>query len=113
MARPMPRVPPVTSATRAMSTSPIRLNCSSSLVASALDAEGDAHAAADAQGGEPLAGAAPLHLVEQGHQDAGARRADRVAERDGAAIDVDLRGVPAELLVDGAGLGGEGLVGLD
>ena len=40
-------------------------------------------------------------------------RADRMAERDGAAVDVDLRGIPAEVLVDRAGLGGEGLVGLD
>ena len=33
--------------------------------------------------------------------------------RDRAAVDVDLAGVPAEVLVDRAGLRGEGLVGLD
>src|SRR5438034_3362884 len=32
-------------------------------------------------------------------------------ERDGAAIDVDLRRIPAEVLVDGTSLRGEGLVG--
>ena len=36
-----------------------------------------------------------------------------MAEGDGAAIDVDLGGVPAQLLADRQGLGGEGLVGLD
>ena len=36
-----------------------------------------------------------------------------MAEGDGAAVDVDLAGVPAEVLVDGAGLRREGLVGLD
>ena len=78
-----------------------------------LDAEGDAHAAADAERGEALLGVALLHLVEQGGQDAGAAGADRVADGDGAAVDVDLVGVPAELLADRERLGGEGLVGLD
>ena len=36
-----------------------------------------------------------------------------MADGDGAAIDVDLAGVPAHVLVDGAGLRGEGLVGFD
>src|SRR3546814_5328211 len=55
----------------------------------ALDAHGDAHAAADAQRNETLAGVAPLHLVEQRRQHPRARRADRVADGDGPAIDVD------------------------
>src|SRR5271157_1375582 len=79
----------------------------------ALHAHGDAHAAADAQRGEAFLGVAPRHLVEQGYQDAGAGCADRMPERDGAAIDVDFAGIPAEVLVDRAGLGGESLVGLD
>ena len=49
-------------------------------------AHGDAHAAADAQGGEALFGIAPAHLVQQGHEHAGARGADRVADGDGAAV---------------------------
>ena len=41
------------------------------------------------------------------------RGADRVADGDGAAVDVDLVGVPAELLADRERLRGEGLVGFD
>src|SRR5580692_5767124 len=73
----------------------------------------DAHAAADAQRGEALLYIALLHLVQQRHQHAGARRADRMAERDRAAVDVDLRGIPAEVLVDRAGLRRKGFVCLD
>ena len=36
-----------------------------------------------------------------------------MAERDRAAIDVDLFDIPTEVLVDGAGLGRERLIGLD
>ena len=60
----------------------------------------------------PLLGVAAAHLVQQRHQHAAARRADRVADRDGAAVDVDLAGVPAHLLVDRAGLRRERLVDL-
>ena len=51
--------------------------------------------------------------MQQGHQDPRAGGADGMAERDGAAVDVDLVAIEAKLLGDGAGLGGEGLVGLD
>src|SRR5262245_8725815 len=78
---------------------------------SALDAHGDAHAAADAQRRQALLGIAPLHLVQKCHQHARTRGADRMAEGNGAAVHVDLGGIPAEVLVDGAGLGGERLVG--
>src|SRR5262249_43251692 len=78
-----------------------------------LDAHCNAHATTDAKGGEALLGIALLHLVEQRHQHARAGRADRVAERDCAAVDVDLAGVPAEVLVDRAGLRREGFVGFD
>src|SRR5271169_2680505 len=83
------------------------------LLLAALHAHGDAHAAADAQRGEAFLGVALRHFVEQRHQDARAGCADRMTERDRTAIDVDLARVPAEVLVDRAGLGGEGLVGLD
>jgi hypothetical protein len=76
-----------------------------------LHAHRDAHAAADAEPGEPLPGIALLHLVEQRHQHACTRRTDRVPDRDGAAIDVDLVGVPAEILAR-AGLRGKRLGGL-
>src|SRR3546814_4910448 len=61
----------------------------------ALDAHGNAHAAADAERGKALLGVALGHLVQQGDQNAGARGADRVAEGDGAAVHVHLRRVPA------------------
>src|ERR1700751_3970601 len=73
----------------------------------------DAHAATDAQRGEAFLGVALLHLVEERHQHPPARRPDRVPERDRAAVDVNLLGVPAEVLVDGAGLRRKGFVGLD
>ena len=58
--------------------------CASDVLA--LQAHGDAHAAADAQGSEALLGIAPAHLMQQGHEHAGARGADRVADGDGAAV---------------------------
>src|SRR5947199_110137 len=70
-------------------------------------------AAADAERREPLLGVAALHLVEERDQNPRPRRADRVADGDGAAIDVDDIGVPAHFLVDRAGLRRESLVGLD
>src|ERR1700693_3721109 len=111
----MPRVPPVTIATRAMPSSllndgKLKGRSTKSVPPSALSsaslslyAHRDAHAAADAQRGEALLEVALLHLVQQRHQHAGARGADRVTDRDRAAVDVDLRGIPAEVLVDGAG----------
>src|SRR5215472_4712859 len=120
----MPRVPPVTTATRAMLSSlcpDVRKTndggqCPPSAIVPAslpFDAHRDAHAAADAQRGEAFLRVALLHFEEQRHQHAGAGGADRMAERDRAAIDVDLRGVPAEVLVDRTGLRGERLVRLD
>ena len=79
----------------------------------AFHAHGDAHAAADAQGGQALLGVAALHLEQQRIEHARARGADGVADGDGAAVDIDLVGIPAQPLVDGAGLRREGLVGLD
>src|ERR1700692_1376470 len=79
----------------------------------ACNAHRNTHAATDAQGGEALLGIALLHLVEQRHQHAGAGGADGVADRDRATVDVDLGRIPAEVLVDRAGLRGEGLIGLD
>src|SRR5262245_47019490 len=84
-----------------------------SSVVSPFHAHRNAHAAADAKRGEALFRVALLHLVEQRDQHAPARGADRMTERDRPAVDVDLRGVPAEILVDGAGLRGERLVRLD
>src|SRR5690606_35806120 len=78
-----------------------------------LHAHGDAHAATDAEGCEALLRIAPLHLEKKRVEDARTGGTDRVAESDGAAVDVDLLRIPPEALVDGTGLGGERLVGLD
>ena len=56
----------------------------------ALDDGGDAHAAADAQGGEAVALVLALQFVDERAEDHRAGGAERVAQRDGAAVDVDL-----------------------
>ena len=73
----------------------------------------DRSPAAEAERREALPPAAPPKLVEERRQDARARRADRVAERDRAAVDVDLVPVEAELVAIGQDLRGERLVDLD
>src|SRR5947208_209972 len=78
-----------------------------------LDDDGDALAAADAGRAEPEAAAAATQLVEEVRGDARARGAQRVAERDGAAVDVGALAVEAQLTLDGDVLRGEGLVDLD
>src|SRR6516225_1585118 len=78
-----------------------------------FDAHGDTHATADAQSGEPFFRVPLLHLVEQCHQHARSRRADRMADRDCPAVDIHLVSIPAEVLIDGAGLRRERLIGLD
>jgi hypothetical protein len=62
----------------------------------------------------PFFGVALLHFVQQGGQHARAGGADRVADGDGAAVDVHLGRVPGRAPCSPrAGLGGEGLVGFD
>ena len=51
--------------------------------------------------------------MEQGRGQLGAGAAERMAEGDGAAVDVDDVRIEAEGLDDRQGLGGEGLVQLD
>src|ERR1035438_5806321 len=82
-----------------------------SRVLAALHAHGDAHAAADAKRGEALLGIPLLHFVEQRRQNARAGGADRMTDGDRAAIDVDLGGIPAEVLVDRASLRRDGSKG--
>jgi len=67
--------------------------------------------AAESSGADPTAAA--LELEGEVEYEARTGHADRVTEGDGAAVDVDLVGVPANALVDGAGLGCEGLIGFD
>ena len=61
----------------------------------------------------PYCDAPPLHLVHQLDGEDGARRADRVAERDGAAVDVRLLRVEAQRRAARRRDRGERLVQLD
>src|SRR5271169_3268826 len=105
----MPRVPPVTTATLAMLSS-LRVSDPPSV---ALEAHRDAHPAPDAQGRQSLVDIAPLHLVQERDQHPCPGGTDRMTKGDGAAVHIHLFDIPAEILIDGACLGGEGLVGLD
>src|SRR6185312_3220639 len=78
--------------------SPPRI-CVKMLAISALDDEGHRFAPADAERRETAALVLVLHRVEQGHEDARAGCADRVAEAHRAAADVHLRGIESELAV--------------
>src|SRR5262249_7421921 len=81
--------------------------------ADGLDGDGDPLAAADAECGDAPMAAGPLQPIEQGHQDPRPAATDRVAQGHGAAIDVDLLGVQAQLLLDGESHRCEGLVDLE
>jgi hypothetical protein len=56
-----------------------------------FDRAGQAHADADAQGRKPVSAAAAFELMDERHREARARHAERMAERDGTAIGIDLR----------------------
>src|SRR5262252_5898084 len=79
---------------------------------SALDHQGNALAAADAERGDATLLAGVLHGLEQGNQHPGSRGPDGVAEGRGPAPDVHLRRVQLEDLVVGDGHHREGLVDL-
>ena len=79
----------------------------------ALDDHRHALAATDAHRLEADGAAGVLEAVEQRGHDAGAGHAERVAEGDGAAVDVQLVVADAELAGGGHHLGGERLVDLD
>lgn len=51
--------------------------------------------------------------MDEGHQDARSRSADRMAKRNRSAIDIDFVGIPAQFPVNCESLGGERLVRLD
>ena len=79
----------------------------------ALHGERHAVAAAEAQRRDAAPRVPALHRVEQRRQDPRAARADWMAERDRAAVDVDPRRVDAQLAHDGDRLHREGLVDLE
>src|SRR4051794_14635062 len=78
-----------------------------------LDDGGDTHAAADAQRGEAPAQVAALELVDQGPEDHRAGRAERVAHRDRAAVDVGDLVTDVQVAHEPHRYGGEGLVDLE
>src|SRR2546422_9636464 len=78
-----------------------------------LEQPGRAHAAADAHGDDAPALLPPAQLVEQRPGHARAGHAVGVADRDRAAVRVELRGVDAEAVPAVDDLRGEGLVQLD
>src|SRR5579875_3394041 len=78
-----------------------------------LDDGGDALAAADAEGGEAEPLVEHFQVVDEVGDEAAAAGAERVAQRDGAAVGIELTLVNAELADDGDALRGEGLVQLD
>src|SRR6266446_6918740 len=75
-----------------------------------LDHYRDALAAADARGGQTVGALPAAQLQRQRQQQAGARRAQRMSQRDGAAIDVRARAIEAQLLLHGQVLSREGFV---
>src|SRR5262245_13273479 len=66
----------------------------------ALDGQGDAVAAAEAQRRDAASEVAALQRIEQRGEHAAAARSDGVAERDGAAVDVHLLLVDSKLVQD-------------
>src|SRR5690349_24856372 len=81
--------------------------------ARAFEDGGDALAAADALRGQRIALAFALQQRGRLAGDARASGTERMTERDGAAVEIGLAFVDAELAHAGDGLGREGLVDLD
>src|ERR1035441_6584371 len=66
------------------------------VLAHCLEDAGGAHAAADAHGDHAVLDVAAWHFAQEGGGELRAGAAEGMAERDGAAVDVDLGGVEAE-----------------
>src|SRR5262249_42969409 len=81
----------------------------------ALHRERDGLAATDAQRGKRALAADLVELVRGGHRDARARHAQRVTQRNGAAVRIDVLGIvgKTELAHAGETLRGERLVQFD
>ena len=76
-----------------------------------FDVHGDTHSTADAQRRETFFHVALLHGVEQCRDYTCARRSNRRAKCDCAAMNIYLLGVPAEVFVERARLCRESLIG--
>src|ERR1700693_76959 len=84
-----------------------------SVLRGALEDSGGAHATADAHGDQAVAGVAALEFADDGRSKFCAGAAERMAESDGAAVDVDARGIETSGFDDAQSLRGEGFVELD
>ena len=78
-----------------------------------LEDGGSAHATSHAHGDHAVAELAAAHLVEQRGGELCAGAAERVAEGDGASVDVNTLRVEAEFADDGESLRGKGFVEFD
>src|SRR5579872_6388236 len=100
MAAPIPRVPPVTRA-----TSP--LNAAMCASSDPLENAGDPLSAADAHRHERVPPARAVKLGDRLDRQNATRRADRMPERDRAAVRVHLAGIKPQLFGHRACLRGE------
>src|SRR5579859_161128 len=96
-----------------MTPAPMTATFLMSAISHSLQDRGDALAAADALGGQRVFAAGALQQRSGLADDARTRGAERMAERDGAAIDIDAGLVELEVADAGQRLGGEGFVELD
>src|SRR5687767_2087327 len=90
----------------------IALSSASSVLLEALEDSRGTHAAADAHADQAVASVAAAHFVKDGGGEPGAGAAKRVAERDGATVDVEPVGVDGQLAEAGEHLRGECFVQL-
>src|SRR3989304_7811343 len=78
-----------------------------------LDCQGDRIAATQTEGREALLQATIFQGVDQGRENARARGADGMTERDGSTVNIDAIPIPAEFATIGDGLGCKCFVSLD
>src|SRR5690606_15722698 len=116
VARPRPEAPPVTTATLSLTIIdyPFESCCGSEFLRTSetFDDGGVGHARALAHRLQAVATTGGLEVVDEGRQQSGARRAERVTERDRAAPRVELGRVGTEFVGPGERHGRERLVDL-
>src|SRR5690606_12985271 len=114
VARPRPEAPPVTTATLSLTIIdyPFESCCGSEFLRTSetFDDGGVGHARALAHRLQTVATTGGLEVVDEGRQQSGARRAERVTERDRAAPRVELGRVGTEFVGPGERHGRERLV---
>src|SRR5690606_25264479 len=94
VAAPIPRLPPVTTANLVI-PSPQRFPEQPLCGRLPFHTQGNAHAAANAQGGKTFTGITAAHLEKQGRQHARPGRTNWVTDGDRASVHIDDVRVPA------------------